>query len=272
MRTRDAGIPFRIPEKEELPERLQAVLDAIYAAYSKGWNEVGEACVPEIAGEAIWLGRLVVSLMPEEPEAKGMLALMIYAEARRAARRNANGAYVPLEEQNATFWDDEQIAEGLLREASRSGPTGRYQLEAAIQSVHTARRITGQSNWPVVVQLYDHLLALTESPVVVLNRAMALAEVEGPEAALAAIEPLGADQRMRSYQPYWAARGHLLASIGQRRTPLKPFASPLGCRPTTRCARTFAASSQSCSSVEGGGTALPLTARARIGVTRWASV
>ena len=90
MRTRDAGIPFRIPEKEELPERLQAVLDAIYAAYSKGWNEVGEAGVPEIADEAIWLGRLVVSLMPEEPEAKGMLALMLYAEARRAARRDAS--------------------------------------------------------------------------------------------------------------------------------------------------------------------------------------
>ena len=145
MRTRDAGIPFRIPEPEELPERLQAVLDAIYAAYSKGWNEVGDAGVPEIAGEAIWLGRLVVSLMPEEPEAKGMLALMLYAEARRAARRDATGAYVPLEEQDATLWDDGQIAvaEGLLREASRSGPTGRYQLEAAIQSAHTARRVDG---------------------------------------------------------------------------------------------------------------------------------
>ena len=192
------------------------MLDAIYAAYSKGWNEVGEAGVPEIADEAIWLGRLVVSLLPEEPEAKGMLALMLYAEARRAARRDAAGAYVPLEEQDTTLWDAAQIAlaEGLLREANRAGPTGRYQLEAAIQSAHAARRLTGQSNWPVIVQLYDHLLALTRSPVVVLNRAVALAEIEGPQAALAAIEPLAADKRMRSYQPYWAAKGHLLARIG----------------------------------------------------------
>ena len=216
MRTRDAGIPFRIPEQEELPERLQTVLDAIYAAYSKGWNEVGEAGVPEIADEAIWLGRLVVSLMPEEPEAKGMLALMFYAESRRAARRDATGAYVPLGEQDATLWDAAQIAlaEGLLHEANRSGPTGRYQLEAAIQSAHTARRLTGRSNWSVVVQLYDHLLALTGSPVVVLNRAIALAEIEGPEAALAAIEPLGADKRMLGYQPFWAAKAHLLARTG----------------------------------------------------------
>jgi len=230
LRTRDAGIPFRIPEPEELPERLQAVLDAIYAAYSKGWNEVGEAGVPEIAGEAIWLGRLIVSLMPGEPEAKGMLALMLYAEARRAARRDAAGAYVPLEDQDATLWDHEQIAvaEALLREASRSGPTGRYQLEAAIQSAHTARRMTGQSNWPVVVQLYDHLLALTESPVVLLNRAVALAEVEGPKAALAAIEPLADDPRMRSYQPYWAARGHLLARVGANGDAAEAFRVAIG--------------------------------------------
>ena len=212
MRTRDAGIPFRIPEKEELPERLQAVLDAIYAAYSKGWNEVGEEGVPEIADEAIWLGRLVVSLMPEEPEAKGMLALMFYAEARRAARRDAAGAYVPLEEQDDALGRSQiALAEGLLHEANRSGPTGRYQLEAAIQSAHTARRLTGRSNWSVVVQLYDHLLVMTGSPVVVLNRAVALAELDGPEAALAAIEPLSADARMLGYQPFWAAKGHLLA-------------------------------------------------------------
>jgi Family of unknown function (DUF6596) len=251
MRTRDAGIPFRIPEKEELPERLQAVLDAIYAAYSKGWNEVGEAGVPEIADEAIWLGRLVVSLMPDEPEAKGMLALMLYAEARRAARRDASGAYVPLEEQDATLWDDGQIAvaEGLLREASRSGPTGRYQLEAAIQSAHTARRLTGRSNWPVVVQLYDHLLALTGSPVVVLNRAVALAEIEGPEAALAAIEP-APTRACAVISPIGPPGDICWRASEQTRTPLRPIASPSGCRPTKQCGRIFAASSHRCSSVE----------------------
>jgi RNA polymerase sigma-70 factor, ECF subfamily len=212
-RIRDAGVPFRVPDKEELAERLQSVLDAIYAAYSKGWNEIGDMGVPEIADEAIWLAGLVVSLLPDEPEAKGMLALMLYAEARRPARRDAAGAYVPLEAQDVSLWDDSQItrAEQLLSDASRAGPSGRYQLEAAIQSAHTARRLSGVDNWPVIVKLYDHLLALTRSPVVVLNRAVALAEAEGPAAALAALESISTDKRMLSYKPYWAARGHLLA-------------------------------------------------------------
>jgi RNA polymerase sigma-70 factor (ECF subfamily) len=239
-RLRDAGIPFSVPEKEELGERLQAVLDAIYAAYAKGWNEVGDAGVPEIANEAIWLGRLVVSLLPDEPEAKGMLALMLYAEARRGARRNASGAYVPLEQHDVNLWDDSQIAlaEQLLRDASRGGATGRYQLEAAIQSAHTARRITGVGNWDIVVRLYDHLLALTGSPVVVLNRAVALAEIEGPEAALAAIAPLAADKRMLGYQPYWAARGHLLARSGQRNEAVEAFTVAIGLT-TDEAVRTY---------------------------------
>jgi len=229
-RIRDAGIPFGVPEKEGLAERVQAVLDAIYAAYSKGWNEVGETGVPEIADEAIWLGRLVVSLLPEEPEAKGVLALMLYAEARRAARRDAGGAYVPLEEQDVSLWDDSQIAlaEQLLRQANAGGPTGRYQLEAAIQSAHIARRLTGAATWPAVVSLYDHLLALTRSPVVMLNRAVALAEVEGPDAALAAIEPLASDKRMLGYQPYWAARGHLLARVDRRSEAAEAFTAAIG--------------------------------------------
>jgi RNA polymerase sigma-70 factor, ECF subfamily len=230
-RIREAGIPFGVPEKEELPERLQAVLEAIYAAYSKGWNEVGDAEAPEIAEEAVWLGRLVVSLLPDEPEAKGMLALMLYAEARRCARRDAAGAYVPLEQQDTSLWDDSQIAqaETLLHEASQSGPTGRYQLEAAIQSAHTARRMTGAATWPIVVKLYDHLLALTDSPVVVLNRAVAVAEVEGAEAALSgAFAPLAGDKRMLGYQPYWAARGHLLARTGREAEASEAFTVAIG--------------------------------------------
>ena len=156
----EAGIPFRIPEREELPERLDAVLEAIYAAYSKGWGEMEGDAAPPLADEAIWLGRLVVSLLPEEPEAKGMLALMLYAEARRPARRTADGAYVPLEEQDIGLWHDGQIemAEQLLRQANAGGPSGRYQVEAAIQSAHVARRVFGLPNWPAVVALYDHLL------------------------------------------------------------------------------------------------------------------
>ena len=212
-RIRDAGIPLRMPDSGELPERLSAVLEAIYAAYTKGWNEHGDGdSIPELADEAIWLGRLVVSLLPDEPEAKGMLALMLYTIARAPARRNTAGIYVPLEEQDTMLWDRSLIAmaESLLRRANATGPSGRYQIEAAIQSAHVTRRLTGISNWDAVVALYDHLLALTGSPVVILNRAVARGEVEGARAALADLAPLESDNRLQSYQPYWAAKGHLL--------------------------------------------------------------
>ena len=239
-RIRDAGIPFSIPGTEELGERLGAVLDAIYAAYSKGWNEIGDTGVPEIADEAIWLARLVVSLLPDEPEAKGMLALMLYAEARRPARRSADGAYVPLEEQDTSLWDDSLIAhaEQLLRDANLGGPTGRYQIEAAIQSAHTARRLGGLNNWPVIVQLYDHLLVLTRSPVVVLNRAVARAEADGPDAALADLAPIADDKRMLSYQPYWAARGHLLARADRPTEAAEAFTVAIGLT-TDEAVRTY---------------------------------
>lgn len=216
-RIRDAGIPFRVPGREELPDRLGAVLDAIYAAYTKGWADIGDLGSETLADEAIWLGQLIVSLLPDEPEAKGMLALMLYAEARRSARRNGDGAYVPLEGQDTALWDQRLIAvaEALLHDASQGGPSGRFQIEAAIQSAHTARRLNGQSTWPAILALYDHLVTFTRSPVAQLNRAIARAEVEGPETALAEIEPLAEDRRMLAYQPYWAARGHLLAAAGR---------------------------------------------------------
>ena len=217
-RIKDAGIPFRVPDRQELPERLDSVLEAIYAAYAKGWTEIGDAGSPQLTEEAIWLGRLAVSLMAGEPEAKGMLALMLYAEARRPARRSPDGAYVPLEEQDVTRWDKSQIemAERLLHEANAGGPSGRYQIEAAIQSAHVARRRFGTSTWPAIVALYDHLLTLTNSPVVALNRAAALAEIEGAAAALPVIEHLAEDRRMADYQPYWAARGNLFARAGRK--------------------------------------------------------
>lgn len=230
IRISDAGIPFRVPAPEELPERLAAVLDAIYAAYTKGWNEVGDDAIPELADEAIWLGQLVVSLLPDEPEAKGMLALMLYTAARGAARRNAAGAYVPLEQQDTSLWDDSLIAlaENLLHQANAAGPSGRYQIEAAIQSAHVVRRVTGISNWREVIALYDHLLALTDSPVVILNRAVARAEVDGPHAALADLTPLEADKRMLSYQPYWAAKGHLCSRAGDNATAVEALTIAIG--------------------------------------------
>src|SRR5690606_15655487 len=120
--------------------------EAIYAAYAKGWTEIGYASADRLADEAIWLGRLIVSLLPDQPEAKGLLALMLYAEARRAARRDARGEYVPLDAQDVALWDEPQLvaAETLLHDANQSGPSGRYQIEAAIQSAHVARRVTGR--------------------------------------------------------------------------------------------------------------------------------
>ncbi len=137
----------------QLSERLASVLDAIYAAYAKGWSEIGDDALPELADGAIGLGRLVVSLLPDQPEAKGMLALMLYTAARRPARRDVAGAFVPLEQQHTSLWNSAEIAraETLLHKADTAGPSGRYQLEAAIQSAHVARRLTGIPNWPAKI-------------------------------------------------------------------------------------------------------------------------
>ncbi|MBL8584072.1 MAG: RNA polymerase subunit sigma-70, partial [Rhizobiaceae bacterium] len=168
-----------------------------------------------LADEALWLGRLTAGLMPAEPEALGLLALMLFAESRRAARRNANG-YVPLAEQDVSLWDGAMIAEAeaLLRAALRCDRLGRYQLEAAIQSAHVARRATGCTDWPAIRRLYDALLILSGSPVAAINRAIAEAEVSGPASALAELDALAGDPRLSAYQPYWAARAGLLARLG----------------------------------------------------------
>src|SRR5436190_12282599 len=148
---REAGVPFRVPERAELPERLEVVLAAIYAAFAEGWTDPAgtEARRRNLAKEGIWLGRLVASLLPDEPEALGLLALMLFAEARRGARRNRAGDYVPLAEQDTGTWDAALIdkAETALLRASRSGAVGRYQLEAAVQSAHVVRRRTGSAEW-----------------------------------------------------------------------------------------------------------------------------
>ena len=215
---REAGIPFRIPEREELPARLDAVLEAIYAAFAEGWSDAAGTDVSRrnVTGEAFFLARLVVELMPEEPEALGLLALMLHAEARREARRSGNGDYVPLADQDPAQWDTAMIgeAEALLLRAHTKGRIGRYQLEAAVQSAHVDRRKTGVANWEAVLQIYDALVALTGSPVVAINRALVIAELENPHAALAAMPDSGADPRLNEYQPYWAARAELLARTG----------------------------------------------------------
>jgi RNA polymerase sigma-70 factor (ECF subfamily) len=229
---REAGVPFRIPERADIRERLDAALAAIYAAFAEGWTDPGgtEARRRNLAEEAIWLGRLVVSLLPDEPEAFGLLALMQHAEARRSARRNADGEYVPLAEQDTAAWDAALIdeAETLLLRASRMDNIGRYQLEAAVQSAHGVRRLTGAADWAAIVQLYDALLAMTGSPVVAINRAVALAETHGPQAGLAALDALADDARLADYQPYWAARAGLSARMGETQAADRAYERAIG--------------------------------------------
>src|ERR1022692_4170020 len=197
---RQAGIPFRVPEREELPSRLDTVLETIYAAFTEGWTDPGGIDVVrrDLTEEALFLARLVTELLPEEPEALGLLALRLYAEARRRARRQADGEYVPLAQQDPALWSTSMIAEAetLLRCAGALGSIGRYQLEGALQSAHVDRCRNGRANWTVVVQLYDALFALVGSPVVALNRALAIAELHGAGAALAAMPDIADDPRL----------------------------------------------------------------------------
>jgi RNA polymerase sigma-70 factor (ECF subfamily) len=229
---KEACIPFRLPEADDLAGRLDAVLGAIYAAFSEGWSdpEGTETRRRTMAEDGIWLGQLVASLLPREPEALGLLALMLHAEARRGARRDASGDYVPLAEQDPALWDRELIdaAEMLLFRAGAMGKIGRYQLEAAVQSAHVARRKTGQTDWAAIEQLYGALFAITASPVVAINRAIAIAEARAAAEGLKALDDLLADARLAEYQPYWAARAGLLARAGRREEAAHAYDRAIG--------------------------------------------
>jgi RNA polymerase sigma-70 factor, ECF subfamily len=229
---RQAGVGFEVPERDALAERLEAVLDAIYAAYAEGWSDPQGADPRRrnLADEAIWLGRLAASLLPEESEALGLLSLMLHAHARRHARRGPSGDYVPLGDQDPALWDAAMIdeAEALLSKANHLGRGGRYQLEAAVQSAHAVRRRTGRPDWPAIERLYDALCLLTGSPVAALNRAVALAETRGPQAGLAALDELGNDERLANYQPYWAARADLLARSGASESAQQAYDRAIG--------------------------------------------
>jgi RNA polymerase sigma-70 factor (ECF subfamily) len=230
-RIRAAGIPFEYPQARDLPQRLQDVLDGIYAAYGTGWDDVdGADALPRgLTAEAIDLCRILCGLMPNEPEPLGLLALMLFCESRAAARRSETGAYVPLDQQDPLRWDPDLLAEAerCLRLASDMKSLGAYQLEAAIQSAHCERRVGAPVEPEVLVSLYEGLLALRPSIGAQVSRACALANARGPEIGLRALEAIPALE-VANYQPFWAARAHLLAAGGARSASRQAYDRAIG--------------------------------------------
>ncbi|MBX9746857.1 MAG: hypothetical protein K2X34_08145 [Hyphomonadaceae bacterium] len=217
---KDAGVGFDVPGPEAWPARMSAVLDAVYAAFASGWSDPmgGDPERRGLTEEAIWLGRVLVSQTPGEAEGLGLLSLMLHLDARRPARRDAAGRFVPLGDQDVALWRRELIeeAEETLRRASRLGAPGRYQLEAAIQSAHASRAWRGSADWDAIVLLYQALTELTGSPVALLNAAAAIAQRDGAEVGYAAAEAASARfPLLRDYQPYWALIADLCARLGR---------------------------------------------------------
>ena len=212
---RDARIPYRVPHDSDLPERLRAVLAVVYLIFNEGHTaSSGDRLVrEELCAEAIRLGRVLAELMPDEPEVMGLLALMLLVSSRRATRSTADGELVPLADQDRGRWDRELIAEGqaIVRRCLRRNQPGPYQIQAAINAVHADAPATGATDWRQIVRLYDQLQALTPSPVVALNRAVAVAEVSGPEAALALVDDLD----LAGYHLFHAIRADLLRRLGR---------------------------------------------------------
>jgi RNA polymerase sigma-70 factor, ECF subfamily len=212
---RDAGIPYRVPDEADLPDRLRAVLTVVYLIFNEGYAaSTGDALVRrELCAEAIRLGRLLAELMPDEPEVMGLLALMLLIDARRPARTTPDGQLVLLADQDRGRWDRDRITEGqaIVRRCLRRNQPGPYQLQAAVNAVHSDAPDAAATDWRQILALYDQLLALAPSPVVALNRAVAVAEVEGPEAALALVDGLDLD----GYHLFHAIRADLLRRLGR---------------------------------------------------------
>jgi RNA polymerase sigma-70 factor (ECF subfamily) len=212
---RDARIPYRVPTEAELPDRLRAVLAVVYLIFTEGHSaSSGDRLVREdLCTEAIRLGRLLVELMPDEPEVTGLLALMLLTHTRRAARTGPDGGLVLLADQDRGLWDRALIAQGqeLVRRCLRRNQPGPYQVQAAIAAVHSDAPTAEDTDWRQIVDLYDLLLALAPSPVVALNRAVAVAEVDGPAAGLALVDALD----LPRHHVYHAVRAHLLRRLGR---------------------------------------------------------
>lgn len=226
-----AGIDFVVPSKAELPERLDYVLEAIYAIYGASWDAIGspESDLKDLDQEALYLSELLVSLLPDEPEPKGLLAFILHCESRKQARRTEDGLYVPLNEQDTALWNKTYIdrAERLLREAFVLKRLGRFQLEGAIQSAHCARVRFKIENWTDIVNLYEGLLRYAPTVGNFVNRASALAEAKGPEIGLQNLDEIPKDYIV-SYQPYWALRAMLYSRLGQKNEANDCFEKAIG--------------------------------------------
>jgi predicted RNA polymerase sigma factor len=228
---RDGGIQFEVPQERELPQRLDAVLEAIYAAFGIGWDDMAgvDQRGRDLSEEAIWLGRVLLQLMPREAEVQGLLALMLHCEARLHARRGPDGRYIPLSEQDSQQWSLPLIeeAEGHLAEAASRGRTGRFQLEAAIQSVHAERARTGRTEWTAIVLFYEQLIRISPTLGTRTGYAAAVAEANGPEAGLAVLDGIDSND-VSAYQPYWAVRAHLLQRLGKTSVAVDAFERAIG--------------------------------------------
>lgn len=227
QKIRAAGIPYRVPSAEELPGRLPAVLRVLYLVFNEGYAATsGDALVrQELCGEAIRLARVLVSLLPEEPELRGLLALLLLQDARRDARTSPDGTLVLLADQDRTRWDLAQIQEGrgTLERALSAKRSGPYQIQAAIAALHCEAQSAGETDWPQIRALYDLLLELEGGPVVALNRAVAVAMEQGPEAGLAIIEQLQASGELDSYLYLHASRADLLRRLGRNAEARKAY-------------------------------------------------
>jgi len=228
---RTGGIPFEIPQERDLPERLDAVLEAIYAAFGIGWDDMvgADQRGRDLANEAIWLARVLLQLMPGQAEVQGLLALMLHCEARRPARRSPDGRYIPLSEQDPKQWSLPLIeeAESHLAEAFKQGRSGRFQLEAAIQSVHAERARTGQTDWAAIAVFYEQLIRISPALGARTGYAAALAEAKGPSAGLAVLGTIDPEE-VSTYQPYWAVRAHLLQRLGKTRDAANAYDRAIG--------------------------------------------
>jgi len=215
---RDTRIRFSIPDQDELPGRLDAVLEAIYAAYGVAWESVADqdTFAHSLADESIWLARILVAQMRDEPEPRGLLSLMLYCESRKRARRGADGSFIPLYEQDTSLWSRPLIdqAEQELNAAAALKQHGRFQLEASIQSAHTARIHTGLVDWNTIATLYEGLIRIAPTIGALVSRASTLAKARTPAFALSQLDRLPS-QSIANYQPYWALRFHLLKELDQ---------------------------------------------------------